>query len=380
MSRWVLWTGAALVAMLCRAQNVTQADLDSLRNLLSGGVRQQALEKAEQLLERAGTQLPALLALGQLLGVQKEFTLAERAFTRASEVAPDSFEAQFNLGFTRFQVQNLRAAVRPLEKAAALRPESFEPNYLLGVTLSETGRKLDAIRRLRMARRLKPQHAGLLALLGVLYGEAGYPLDAMETLDEARRLDPSRLSVWLTMIQAAHDAYEFETTLSLATEAASQFPDSADAHFRLGFELETAGRFDEARAALERALELKPEHLEAHLALGRTQLRAGLRSAAVEHFEAVLRVQPKNGMARLELAKAFVGNREFARAKPILLALVEESGDPTPHLLLSQVYSAEGNTADSARHRARYLELTSLQKAGGMSGSLTSRKLRRYVP
>jgi tetratricopeptide (TPR) repeat protein len=202
----------------------------------------------------------------------------------------------------------------------------------------------------------------------------------METLDAARRLDPSRLIVSLALIEAGHEAFEFEKALEWATDTAARFPDSADAHFRLGFELETAGRFEEARAALDRSLQLKPDHPEARLAVGRAELRAGRRAVAVEHLEAVLQLQPENALARLELAKALVGGRDFARAKPLLLSLVAYSRDPMPHLLLYQIYQAEGNLQEGARERTIYLQLTSEQNAGGMSGNLASRKLRRFVP
>jgi predicted Zn-dependent protease len=271
-------------------------------------------------------------------------------------------------------------ALPPLQKAAALRPESFDANYLLGVILSESGRKLEALRRLRTARQIRPSHPGVLSLLGVVYLEQGYPLDAIDTLDEARRLDPSRLPVWLALVQAGHEAFEFEKALQWASEAAARFPDSADACFRLGFELEAAGRFEDSRAAFERALKLKPDHPETRLAMGRMEARAGQRTSAIGHFETVLRLQPGNDLARLELAKSLVGGREFARAKPLLLALGEDAADPTPHLLLSQVYQAEGNAEESARQRARYLELTAARNTGGMSGNLASRKLRRFVP
>lgn len=380
MTRGVLRAGAALVAIVCRAQSVLPRDLDALRGLLSVGAQTEARDTAGQLIERAEKHLPLLLELGQVLGVAKEFPLAERAFARAVNAAPASYEAQFNLGFTRFQMQNFTAATGPLERASALRPDSFDANYLLGATLSEGGRKLDALRRLRTARQIRPRHAGVLSLLGVLYLGQGYPIDAIETLDEARRFDPSRLAVWLALVEAGHEAFEFEKALQWASDAAARFPDSADAYFRLGFELEAAGRFDEARAAFDRSLKLKPDHPEARLAVGRAESRAGHRTKAMEHFEAVLRVQPNNSLARLELAKSLVAGREFARAKPLLLAIGDVSTDPTPHLLLYQVYQAEGNVEDGARQRARYLELTSTRNAGGMSGNLASRKLRRFVP
>ncbi len=380
MTQAVLRAGVAFVVMVCRAQDVSPQDLEALRSLLRTGRLTQAREAASQLIDGAEKHLPTLLKLGQILGVAKEFPLSERAFMRAVEMSPDSYEAQFNLGFTRFQIRNFAGAAEPLEKAAALRPDSFDANYLLGATLSETGRKLEALRRLRTARKIGPQHAGALSLLGVLYLGQGYPLDAMETLDEARRLDPSRLPVWLALAEAGHDAFEFEKALRWASDAASRFPDSVDAHFRLGFELETAGRFDDARAAFDRALKLKPDHPEARLAVGRAESRAGNRGAAIEHFKAVLRAQPRNAMARLELAKALVAGREFTGAKLLLLAPGDDNRDPAPHLLLHQIYQAEGNTAESARQRARYLELTSARIAGGMSGTVASRKLRRFVP
>jgi tetratricopeptide (TPR) repeat protein len=377
MIRAVL-AGAVLAAAFCPAQSVTQADLDGLRQLFRAGERAEAERSAAALIDRAGNQLPALLALGQVLGVEKAFPLSERAFVRAAEAAPGSYEAQFNLGFTRFQMQNPAAAVEPLERASALKPDSFDAAYLLGVTLSEAGRKTDAIRRLRAARRLNPKHAGTLSLLGVLYTQEGYPLDAMETLEEARRVDPSRLPVWLALVEASHAAFEFQKALEAAAQAVSRFPESADAHFRLGFELETAGKFDEARAEFERAIERQADHPEARLALGRMELRAGRRADAMRHFEAVLARYPGNALARIELAKALVGLREMERAKALLLD--SALSDPTRHLLLAQIYQAEGKPRESAVERQRFLDLTAEQKPGGMAGQAAGPKLRRFEP
>ncbi len=378
MIRAAAWVAVAGAALLCYAQDVTQADLDGLRQLYRAGARAEGERTAAELIEKAGSHVPALLALGQVLGVENAFPLSERAFARAVEAAPGSYDAQFNLGFTRFQMQNPGGAVGPLERASALKPDSFDAAYLLGVTLSEVGRKTDAIRRLRAARRLNPRHAGALSLLGVLYTQEGYPLDAMETLEEARRVDPSRLAVWLALIEASHAAFEFQKALDAAGQAVSRFPESADAHFRLGFELETAGKFEEARAEFERAVQRQPDHPEARLALGRMELRAGRRAEAVRHFEAVLARQPENTLARIELAKALVGLREMGRAKALLLE--GGDGDPVRHLLLAQIYQAEGKPQESAVERQRFLESTAAQKAGGMAGPAPGPKLRRFEP
>src|SRR3981189_2022095 len=111
MTRTAFHACAALVAILCQAQTVSPDDVDTLRNLLTSGTQKQARETAEQLIDRAAKHPAALLQVGQLLGAAKEFSLAERAFARAADAAGGSFEAQFNLGLARFQMQNTTGAV-----------------------------------------------------------------------------------------------------------------------------------------------------------------------------------------------------------------------------------------------------------------------------
>jgi tetratricopeptide (TPR) repeat protein len=369
----------ALAAHSVLGQEPAGADLDELRGLYRTGKRVEASAAAEALIARAGKRAAALLALGRVLGTEKDLALAERAFALAAAAAPDSYEAHFNLALTRFQRGASQAAVQPAEKAAALNPVGFDAAYLAGVVLSEAGRKTDAIRRLRSARRANPGHAGALSLLGVLYAQEGYPADAMEVLEAARKADPSREPVWLAEVEACHEAFEFEKALRLARETAAKFPDSADARFRLGFELETAGEFEQARAEFEAAVARSAGHVEARIALGRSDLRAGHPKDAVRHLEAALAAQPSNALARVELAKALVADRDLVRAKEVLTA------SPTPdlaaaHLLLAQIYQAEGNTAESTRERVRFQELTASGPAGGMAGALPSRRVRRFEP
>ena len=358
------WIGVIVLSTLCRAQSVTDADIARLQKLLSSG------SPAE------------LLALGQILGSHQEFSLAEQAFARAAALDPSSFPAQFNFGLTLYQEQNFAQAVEPLTAAAQVQPSSFEANYLLGVVLAQTGRGTDAIRRLRKAHGINARHLGLMTLLGVLYLDGGYSLDAAEVLDRAREQDSSNEKIQLLLIQARHQNFDFENALALVRSAAAQFPKSAHTQFRLGYELETAGRFDEAEAAFSRALVLQPRFAEAHLALGRLSLRNGRAGNAVDHVEAALRENSKNPDAKMELAKAWIATRELSRAEVILQKLlIERPADPALHALLAQVFSAEGKRDLSAGEREKYLALTGgFSRAGGMTGSLASSKPRRFEP
>jgi predicted Zn-dependent protease len=378
--RRTIWGAVIVVSTLCRAQNVTDSDIAKLQQLFGSGGQVQGF--ATELLDRAASQPGALLAVGQVLGSHKEFQLAEQAFARAASLDPASFAAQFNLGLTLYQEQKLADAIGPLTAAVRLQPSSFQANYLLGVVLSQSGRKTDAIRRLRTAGSIDPQHIGVMTMLGVLYLDGGYSLDAAEVLDRGRERDPSNEKIQLLLVQARHQNFDFEGALALARSAAAQFPKSPDAQFRLGYELETAGRFEEAEKAFHRALALEPRYAGGHVALGRLSLRFGRAADAIAELEAALRDDAKNPEARLELSKARIATREFSRAQVILQELIRESPeDPALHALLARVYSAQGESALSASERERHLALNGqAHRAGGMSGNVTSSKPRRFEP
>jgi tetratricopeptide (TPR) repeat protein len=378
----VLYFGMALVPALCRAQTAGSSDIQALQRMLAAGDRGGARQLSEQLLSRFEEEPQALLTLGQLLGSHQEFSLAERAFSRAAALLADSFQAQFNLGLTLYQEHKMEQAAGPLARAAELQPQSFEVNYLLGVVLSQARSKADAIRRLRVARELRPHHASVLAILGLLYVEEGYSIDAIEALEESVKLEPSNVNLSLLLVRAYHENFEFDKALATARSAASRFRDSAEAQFRLGYELETAGLFDEAQQAFERVLTVRSAYAEAHLALGRLQVKNGLYQDAKKHLDEALRSAPNNPEARLEMAKAMVATKELARAQQILLTLTDERPqDPAPHALLAQVYNAKGQQDLSAKETQRYLALSGRSaNAGGMGGNSFSRKGQRFIP
>jgi tetratricopeptide (TPR) repeat protein len=253
-----------------------------------------------------------------------------------------------------------------------------DPEFRQGLELVQRGRTAEAIPHLRAAR----QNAPTMVLLGLAYLHEGYPLDAAEVLEAAARQSPLGEKQSLLLVQAWHESFDFAKALGRASETVKRFPDSADAQFRVGYELETAGRFDEAGQAFTRAIELRPELAEAQTALGRWLLRSGKYQQARDHLEAALQTDPRKREARLELAKALCSLKQYTPARQLLDGLLRERDDePEPHLWLSRVAQAEGDSASAARERARFLELSrDLTQPGGMSANLPAHKLRRYVP
>lgn len=374
---FVLLMGASLSLSQQRKSHSAIAEIDTL---LKQGKRERVEQQVLSHLNSYSNDLELLLNMGQLLGTHKELGLAETCFRRATELSPSSFAAHFNLGFTLFQGGRAAQAIDSLAKAAVLRPPSFEARYIWGRALLDAGDKIGGIRRLREARVLRPRHSGLLALLGVEYLQNGYHRDAVEVLDEAIRLAPSNEKLQLLLIQAYHSNFELAQAAEQARQTAQKFSRSADAQFRLGYQLQVQGRFSESETAFQRALTLDPDHLQANLALGQMRQRQTRYLEAVSYYERALAAEPNSSQARTGLARSYMALNQYQRATPILTQLLRENPlEPQVHLLISQVYRFEGKLAESDLERQRFLELTtSSSTAAGMSNSLPASRAKRF--
>jgi len=350
-----------------------------IATLLNQGKREKLEQQVLSYLKSHSSDLELLLMMGQLLGTHKELGLAETCFRHATELSAGSFGAQFNLGLTLFQAGRAAQAIDSLAKAAALSPSSFEARYVWGRALLETGDKIGGIRRLREVRVLRPRHSGLLALLGVEYLQNGYYSNAVEALDQATRLEPSNEKLQLLLIQAYHSNFDLALAAEQARQTAQKFSRSADAQFRLAYQLQMEGKFSESETACQRALALDAGHLQANLTLGQLRQKQMRYAEAALHYEQVLSLDPKSSEARMGLARSCLALKQYQRASAILTQLLRENPlEPQVHLLLSQLYQVEGKLAESSSERQQFLELTTSPAPTGMSHSLPASRAKRF--
>jgi tetratricopeptide (TPR) repeat protein len=80
----------------------------------------------------------------------------------------------------------------------------------------------------------------------------------------------------------------------------------ADAHTVRGFDLELAGRQQEAIEQYEQALRIDPDYAEAHYNLGCALAQAGEIEKAIVHYEHALRIRPYYSEAHVNLGIALV--------------------------------------------------------------------------
>lgn len=164
--------------------------------------------------------------------------------------------------------------------------EAYQPFLLAGIAVLLLGFFVPPSWR----RRLGAAALLLLASLAAAPAEAAGPFERNHPL-----------------VEAGTDAYEagnFEEALTQYDAALQQQPSDARLHYNRGLTLYKLGRYEEAKAALQQALELdRAGELKgkAHYNLGNVAVAAGDRKEAVKQYRQALRADPADELARHNL-------------------------------------------------------------------------------
>jgi hypothetical protein len=99
--------------------------------------------------------------------------------------------------------------------------------------------------------------------LGKAHMQGGRFIQAAEALRSAVEKDPADEMAWRLLGGALASLGENQASVDAFTEARNLAPNSAKSHYNLALALQAAGQNDEARASLEKSLEIDPAYLQA---------------------------------------------------------------------------------------------------------------------
>jgi tetratricopeptide (TPR) repeat protein len=183
-------------------------------------------------------------------------------------------------------------AVSYLKRAASLDAGRAEVRLALGQALLDAGRLEDAVPHLAAARDagVRPDLAGFdLARALLALGRRAEAREALRHTPVAASADAASLLALGTLALELEDAALAESALRRAVE---RWPESADAHEKLGLALAWQGRRDEAAAQLETACRLDPTLASAQLNLAVVLAQQGRLGEARARATEALRLRP----------------------------------------------------------------------------------------
>lgn len=260
-----------------------------------------------------------------------------------------------------------------LRQAAVRDPRSFEARLVLGATLAQLERPADAIEPLEQAHHLRPSDPAALKLLASQliavkkYARVIALLAPLPAPDEEAAL---------LLIESYQGAGDGASSFALAQRSAARFPSSAPVKCWLGFQLQFAGRYDEARKYLEEVLRLAPDFAPAYSILADTLAKQQRPADAIPYFEKAIRLNPEDMDARIGLSHAQMELGDPAKAAETLRDAVRAAPrDARAHLQLSRLCFRIGDEECARREADLSLELRGEANTGGTlpSGLRTGR-------
>lgn len=338
----------------------------------------------------------AFFRFGEVLSKQEKYQEAFSALTQATEIMPQSEEAQIALGRTAFSAF-ITSPERPLvfyqavekvsQRLLESSPTSFEGLRLKGLLLMTDSKSNEAIETLRRALQTKPNDPEVVSILiqnfllekkddeaerlgreslphvkqygplyDSLYGiymKSGRLADAEQVLKTKVANNPTQD---LYMVQLADHyqglkrAQDVEAVLEKLTADPKAFPDG---RLSAGDFYRRSGRYEEAVLQFEKGLETKPDQRKVYLErLAGVRMEQGRTKGASGILDTILKEFPDDSAAqssRASLRMAAGSPEELNRGLETFKSLsAKNPDDEQVRLLLARAYRAVGQT-DLAR-------------------------------
>lgn len=298
---------------------------------------------------------------------------ARSAFEQALKLDPAQYEALSGLGFIHYSENRFDEARQLLQRAAAIRSNSFQTRFLLGAVLVQLNEVETAISHLQRAVALNPSHLDARKLLAAQYLQTQRYREAAALLAAL----PDEESC-LLVIEARQGAGDSPAAFRLAQQAAARFPKSSQLASWLGFQLQFAGRYDEARAQLARALDLDPEFAPAYQLMGEVSLKQENYREAITWLERAAARMPEDVETLLGLSRALAVTGQTAPALDALTRAARAAPkDARVQLQLSRLYFTMG---DETRAREAAELSIRLRAANPISANAPPSPLRTARP
>ena len=206
------------------------------------------------------------------------------------------------------------------------------------------------------------QYLAGIGLIAVVAGAAGRACQlGLDALPE-HRTRPARMAIGAVgaAILAVSGLLTWNHTglyrdnVTFFTHVIAHNPQAHDAHFNLGVYLQAEGRYGEAQAAYQTALERRPDHSGALVNSGFLLSQQGHYEEAIARYREVLRLNPQHPTAMRDIAGIQMNQGRYAEAHATYqTALEREPDDPDLRNNIGVLLEKQGRHEEAT---ARYRE------------------------
>jgi len=350
----------AVLCILCLFAATTfgqERDAVQVFEQIATYIRDNRLAEAEKELAavlKVSPNLPiALNFMGTIRAKQGRLLEAETLFLRAVHNDKNFTGARMNLVYLYVLKRAPDKSILQLKEVLALEPENAEATEKLAELLFSEGRFDECIGFIEKQRAARSVPASLLVILGDAYVAKNDLTKAEEHFLAALEGRLDNAGALFGLAQLSRLKGEMKEAAIYLNRVATLTADSKSPEFlyRFGLEAMRAEMFDEAKSALQRAVELRPKDTSYLLALGIAWLRKTDLFEAEKLFRRVLQIEPGNAQGQLHLGYTLLTEKKFDEAR-LWLEKSVRSGVDTP-----EVFYYLGLVAQEQNDSARAITL-----------------------
>jgi tetratricopeptide (TPR) repeat protein len=308
---------------------------------IRSGAPDQGAAMLREMTRQAPDYLPAWIYLMRL-------TFAEHKFDECKSVI-DAILARDYLNFEAL-LQSVELALTQRDPAKALsvldRMEARYQNspavkYQMALALLMKRETAKAIARLNDALALDANYSPAALLLAELDIRTGDPRSAVTLLSQLIKNDPSIARAYLTLAQAYLAQQKPRDAMDVYRKMALVFPKNPEIPRLMGMIFQQAGDSAQARAALEKSLELAPDYLPALENTIALDVSQKLYAEAHRRVAAVMEKNPKAAVLLMLDGNIYWDEGKTNQAEAALTKAIQLNPDlPGPYRMLARFYLA----------------------------------------
>jgi tetratricopeptide (TPR) repeat protein len=318
---------------------------------------EEALAGYDQALEIQPDFAQALSNRGNVLFELKRHEEALASYDQALEIQPDFAQALSNRGNVLFELKRYEEALASCEGALAIQPDFAQALSNRGNVLFELKRYEEALAGYDQALAIQPDFAQTISNRGNVLFELKRYEEALAGYDQALAIQPDFAQALSNRGNVLFKLKRYEEALASYDLALAIRSDLPEAHHGRGTVLGTFEfkRYEEALASYDRALAIRPDFAEAYHGRGTLLRIAGRIEEARPLLEKAVKLAPR----RVEFVSSLADFKRFVHGDPnlpLIEALARDMGSLSEedqiqlHFALGKVYADLGQHERSFSH------------------------------
>jgi len=252
---------------------------------------QEALEKAEKLIQKFPSSFVLYNIIGTINLSLKQFDTAIESYKKALNIKYDYAEAYNNMGNALHNKGEINAAINGFKEAIKIKPNYAEAFNNLGNALRDKEELNAAIKYYKKSLRIRPNYAEAYNNMGNALYDKGELTAAIENYKQAIKIKPDFAEAFYNMGNSLKEKKELKASIENYKKAVQINPKYAEAHYNMGIAFYETGDLEATIVNYKKSLKINPNYTEAYNAIGNLLKAQGKINEAIESYQQALKTK-----------------------------------------------------------------------------------------